>query len=283
MIEKGLFVWYGYYNDYRKRIEMIKKAGFDGVMIWWEDEVGDWPIDRFEMVRCANEAELTVFNIHMAGTDDNLMWNPDNAVREEHLKPIMKTIEEISDLGYNNLVLHLCERGDVPDPDVPLLRSIEALLPYAERNHVTLSLENTWRSDYLEYVWQAFPGVKELGFCFDTSHANLRDQFFLLEKYNHLLSALHISDNDGAADRHWLPFDGDIDFTSKVLPFLKGKDVPFTMELFSDLKKYPDEQEFLCLAHQRISTLAEDMAKLGEKSDANMEKEKNDLFFPFSK
>jgi sugar phosphate isomerase/epimerase len=103
-----------------------------------------------------------------------------------------------------------------------------------------------------------------------------------LEKYNHLLSALHISDNDGAADRHWLPFDGDIDFAEKVLPHLKGKDIPFTMELFSDLKKYPDEQEFLCLAHQRITKLAEDMEKLGETSDTNTEAEKNDLFFPFS-
>lgn len=95
------------------------------------------------MVRRANDLELTVFNIHMAGTDDNLMWSPDVAVREEHLKPIKKTIEEIADLGYNNLVLHLCVRREVPDPGVPLLRSIKSLLPYAERNHVTFSLENT--------------------------------------------------------------------------------------------------------------------------------------------
>ncbi|MBQ4092193.1 MAG: hypothetical protein IJC82_02620, partial [Firmicutes bacterium] len=105
MRENGLFVWYGYFNDYRKRIEKIINAGFDGVMIWWEDEEGDWPISRFEMVRRANDMELTVFNIHMSGTDDNAIWNTDNFTREKHLKPICKTIEEISDLGFNNLVL----------------------------------------------------------------------------------------------------------------------------------------------------------------------------------
>lgn len=285
MKEKGLFVWYGYYNDYRKRIELIKDAGFDGVMLWWEDETGDWPIDRFEMVRRANEAELTVFNIHMAGTDDNAIWSSDNYIREKHLIPICKTIEEIADLGYTNLVLHLCERGDVPDPALPLLHSIEALLPYAEDNHVTLSLENTWRADYPEYVWQAFPGVKELGFCFDTSHANLKDQFYLLEKYGHLLSALHISDNDGSADQHRLPFDGAIDFSQRVLPFLKGKEVPFTMELFADTKVYPEEEAFLRLAYDRISRLAaetEALEREAEDSEEETKERQRDFLFPFS-
>ena len=281
MRKTGLFCWYGYYNDYRKRIEMIKNAGFDGVMLWWEDDMGDWPIDRFEMARRAEEAELTLFNIHMAGTDDNAIWNTDNFTREKHLKPIQKTIEEIAAIGLDNLVLHLCEKGDVPEPNLPLLHSIEALLPYAEENRVTLSLENTWRADYLTYVWEAFPGVKELGFCFDTSHANLRDQFYLLEKYGNRLSALHISDNDGSADQHRPPFDGNIDFSNKVLPFLKGNNTPFTMELIADRKQYPNEEDFLRIAYERISKLAEEMDELEKEKDETSETKKKDTLFPF--
>ena len=281
MKEKGIFAWYGYFNDYRSRVEKIKTVGFDGLMLWWEDEIGDWPISRFEMARRAEEAELKVFNIHMAGIDDNAIWSSDRSTREHHLKSFYQTIEEIAALGYHNLVMHLCERGDVPAPGIDLLHSMEALLPVAEANKMTLSLENTWRADYLEYVWQAFPGVKELGFCFDSSHANLKDQFYLLENHGGRLSALHLSDNDGSADQHRLPFDGEIDFENKVLPFLTDNDVPFTMELIADRKQYPDEEEFLRIAYRRITELAGKTEELKGKEEEAPSKE-NNLFFPFS-
>ena len=35
MRETGIFGWYGYYNDFLRRIEKIKETGFDGVMLWW--------------------------------------------------------------------------------------------------------------------------------------------------------------------------------------------------------------------------------------------------------
>lgn len=251
----GIFSWYGFFNDYNKRIEMIKTAGFDGIMLWWEDEDCPWPITRGEMVRRARELDLKVFNIHMSGSEDNAMWSDDKALRESHLEPIRRTIAEIAEFDLHNLVVHLCERGDVPAPNKNLLHSIESLIPVAEQYNTILSLENTWRSDYLEAVWQEFP-VKELGFCFDTSHANLRDQFYLAEKYNHLLSAYHLADNDGLEDRHWLPFDGEIDF-KRVMPFLKGKGIPYTLELIANKELYPQEQEFLFEAKKRVDKLIE--------------------------
>ncbi len=273
MKKTGIFAWYGYFTDYRKRLERIKDAGFDGIMLWWEDEAGEWPIPRREMVRAALGCDLTIFNFHMAAVNDNDIWNSSLSIREGYLKPIRKTMEEMADLGYTNLVMHLCERGDVPDPNADLLRSIEYLLPYAEDNRITLSLENTWRADYLEYVYNAFPGVKELGFCFDTSHANLKDQFYLLQKYQHLLTALHLSDNDGTADQHRPPFDGNIDFSQKVTPYLTGSNLPYTLELIADQSRYPDERTFLKTARERVMRLLE----LEEKR--KQEEKKNDQMF----
>lgn len=273
MKKTGIFAWYGFYTDYRKRLELIKDAGFDGIMLWWEDEEGDWPISRREMLALAHEAELTVFNFHMAAVKDNDIWNSSISVREGYLKPICQTMEEMADLGYHNLVMHLCERGDVPDPNIDLLYSIEYLLPYAVDNRITLSLENTWRADYPEYVWNAFPGVAELGFCFDSSHANLKDQFYLLQKYQHLLTALHLSDNDSTADQHRLPFDGNIDFAQKVTPYLIGGNLPYTMELIADQRRYPDEKTFLKTAFHRVMRLLE----LEEKGI--QEEEKNEPMF----
>lgn len=32
----GIFSWFGYVMPMKERLELIKKAGFDGVTIWWE-------------------------------------------------------------------------------------------------------------------------------------------------------------------------------------------------------------------------------------------------------
>ena len=280
MRETGIFGWYGYYNDFLRRIEKIKETGFDGVMLWWEDEIGDAPISRFEMFRRCEEAALKVFNIHMAGENDDALWSTDKETRMRHLKPIYQTIEEISDLGCFNLVFHLCGKGELPEPSIHLLHSIETLLPYAEANRVILSAENTWRADYLTYVWEAFPGVKELGFCFDTSHANMgaEKQFSLLEQHKEKLSALHISDNDGMKNSHSLPFDGTIPFEKKVLPYLTETKVPFTLEVIADKKRYPEEDTFLKAAYESICELirkTEEIKEEQEETRKTMEKEAN--------
>ena len=254
MKKTGIFSWYGYFNDFCCRVENIKEAGFDGLMLWWEDDAGDWPHSRWEMVELTRKLGLEIFNTHIANIHEDFLWSDDDSIREKHLFLIRDTIEEISEVGLDNLVIHLCESGDVPPPGDSLFHSIEYLIPFAQKHKVTLSLENTWRSDYLEAVWQRYPH-EGLGFCFDTSHANLRHQFDLLKDHYDILTALHISDNDGLQDRHWPPFDGIIDYEKLVTPYLRKTDVPYTMELIADRKRYPDEQAFLKLAKERIDRL----------------------------
>ena len=250
----GIFSWYGYFSDYRHRLEIIKNAGFDGIMLWWEDDEGDWPYSIQRMVEMARENELEIFNVHIPNIHENFLWSEDRALREKHMFTIENTICEMADAGLFNLVIHLCESDNVPLPGDALFQSMEYIIPIARQNGVTLSLENTWRSDYLEAVWNRYPEAN-LGFCFDSSHANLRHQFDLLANHYDKLTALHLSDNDGVWDRHWPPFDGVIDFATLVTPYLKKTDVPYTMELISDTQKYPDETEFLKIAKERIDRL----------------------------
>lgn len=250
----GVFSWFGYFDDYQKRIELIKEAGFDGLMLWWEDDVGQWPYGRRQMVTMAKDCGLEIFNTHIANIHEDFLWSEDTALREKHLFLIRDTICEIAEEGIDNLVIHLCESDDIPSPGKYLFKSIEYLIPFAREHKVTLSIENTWRDDYLEAVWQEFP-EDCLGFCFDSSHANLRRHFGLLAKHYDKLTALHLSDNDGLGDRHWLPFDGEIDFASLVTPYLKRTDIPYTMELISNREKYPDAKTFLLEAKQRIDRL----------------------------
>ena len=34
----GVFSWCGYFSDFSQRLEWINEAGFDGLMLWWEDD-----------------------------------------------------------------------------------------------------------------------------------------------------------------------------------------------------------------------------------------------------
>ncbi len=161
----------------------------------------------------------------------------------------------MADADLHQLVIHLCERGDIPDAPKELLYSMEDILPYAEANRTVLAIENTWRDDYLDLVFQEFP-VKEVGFCYDTSHGQLRSHQGMLERWGHLLVANHISDNDLVEDRHWLPFDGEIDF-APLMKRLSPADMPYTLEVVTNQKLYPKSEDFLSAAYEKALKLRE--------------------------
>lgn len=47
----GIFSWFGFVMPLRKRLELIKNAGFDVTSLWWEDEEGNPPTRKDEMPR----------------------------------------------------------------------------------------------------------------------------------------------------------------------------------------------------------------------------------------
>ncbi len=56
--------------------------------------------------------------------------------------------------------------------------------------------------------------AENVGVCWDTGHARLQglDQYRAIKALGKHLVTTHIHDSDGVADRHLLPFDGDIDW-----------------------------------------------------------------------
>ena len=101
---------------------------------------------------------------------------------------------------------------------------LDFLVPVAKEMGITICLENLYdsvggrliegpccdagkmaaRIDKMNEKYQA----EVLGFCLDTGHANLTG--INLEKFivamGHRIKVLHIHDNDGVEDLHWLPF-----------------------------------------------------------------------------
>ena len=120
-----------------------------------------------------------------------------------------------------------------------LLFSMDRLLPVAEKQGVTLGLENRAHyhelpgSDDFERLLAEFAGGP-VGYWHDTGHAHLAEKLtivtsgYLLEKYADNLLGIHIHDAIGLED-HLPPGTGEIDFKA-IKPHLKP-DIPLVVEL----------------------------------------------------
>lgn len=97
-------------------------------------------------------------------------------------------------------------------------RSLASLTPKARALNLRLAVE-TMPPEWLPAgVSEAAELVRDLdpdtiGFCLDTNHANLTgDLPTIVRSLGSRLWNVHLSDNDGLRQQHWLPFQGIIDW-----------------------------------------------------------------------
>ena len=171
--------------------------------------------------------------------------------RESMLTRNRLAIEIAADMGVDTITIHI---GN-PRPEYAgytadqlcdaAKRSLEELLPCAERCGVVICIENIWfPTTHPGRVLEIFDAVRSdfLGICYDAGHANLMDRGRLyddcaakkawegwgeipweehcLERFLPHIVNTHLHDNDGSFDQHLLPGDGNISW-EKIVPLLK--------------------------------------------------------------
>ena len=208
------------------------------------------------------------------GGDLFLLSSPDRDERNRAVDRTIRTIEMANDLEAGAVVLHcgkveidaeiqklhgFFQENSIVTPGAQtfigqkfkaletskpayldsLLFSLDRLLPQAEKQGVTLGLEN--RAHYhelpgsgdFEQLLAEFAGGP-LGYWHDTGHAHLAEKLtivplgFLLDKYAPDLVGVHLHDAVGLQD-HLPPGSGEIDFNT-VKPHLKPE-IPVILEL----------------------------------------------------
>jgi len=150
------------------------------------------------------------------------------------LEKLYPWIDMYEAMGIKNMVLH-CDnmietkltRQEKIEKNIEKLR---LLADYIKDKYVTICLENLRplvpgqeelidrNADDLLYMIDRI-GSGKFGICLDTGHLNLtdKDQLAFIYKAGAKLKALHITDNDGTADQHLMPFNrGEIDFEKIV-------------------------------------------------------------------
>ncbi len=267
MTDVGVYSYFGYSLPFDERLETIRQAGFRITSIGLGEEE--------ELVRAGREDEMPgrarskgLFVEYAHAPDDlcNKLWSDCGEERRETRRKYVSYVNFCEKHSIPTLVVHVSRsKGDQPaPPGVEGLQVLEYLVKHGEGSNVRIAVENTQKPEYLDYLFSRISSPC-FGLCYDTSHDFLYSPQpgLLLERWGHLLLATHISDNDGLADRHWLPKEGVVDWNKVKACFpLKTYAGSLNLEIFPKAPESESPLGFLKRAHERI-TWVEDMLRAG--------------------
>ncbi len=171
---------------------------------------------------------IETFHIPFAREDDIAAFY--ETERRAAVANVSRWMERAALAGATVCIQHpTCNRYSVDDegPDRYLsqvAKSLETLLPLAERLGLTVALENMLpaaggrfcsRPEHFARLGALFP-VRALGWCLDTGHAlvagGIEGAGLFFEAMRDRLAAFHLADNAGDRDSHLAPGRGRVDW-----------------------------------------------------------------------
>lgn len=201
-------------------LRAIAEAGFTHVH-WchqWNTDFLYGPAEISQIGSWLREFGLKLLDLHGSAGREKCWWSGRESERLAGVELVENRLRMTAELGGSSVVMHVPQlpagMESAPDCD-RVRRSVDALLPVIRRVGVRLAFENMGDDDF-RFLRQLLGeyGTDAVGICYDCGHGNLREGLGLshLETVKDRLIAVHLHDNDGAKDRHWVPFTGSVDF-----------------------------------------------------------------------
>ena len=261
MRKYGIFSWFSYGLPIKKRLELIKEAGFDAVTLWWGEK------GRMKQPDMARKMGLIVENVHAPFLRANSIWE-DNQAGDRYLDSLLGCIKECSELSVPVLVVHITDFGDEPEISDVGLDRLKKLVEFAGNKRINIALENTC---FLQPLKHAFDNIdsENLGFCYDCGHENFGTPYVdWLSLFGNRLLTVHLDDNFGDSDAHLLPFDGKADWERITESLKKCRHTEFLSLEVDFNKKLPeshiyndlDAGDYLKLAYTRLKNIGESIS-----------------------
>lgn len=249
-----IFDWFGYEAPHKERYQLIKQAGFDGVLLYWSNEFGN--IDYKHNAELARYEGLFVENIHTSFDNINDIWM-DNLNDNEITDYLIQCVEDCKEYEIPTMIVHITSGENPPKANMLGINRIRKITERAEKWGVNVALENLRNVENMRVVFDHINSSR-LGFCFDSGHQNYRSKNIdLLSMYGDRLMAIHLHDNDESDDQHRMPFDGNINWgiVMKKLNYIYYKG-PTALEITNmGYEHIKEPGEFLAIALERAKRL----------------------------
>ena len=176
-----------------------------------------------------HQAGIRIWSVHAPFGDSHSLSHLDESTRRRAVEYHKFVLERIAlagaSAGSPMAIIHPGSHArdeEIPRMISPLLNSLEALLPVAERLGVQLGLENMLPHHPGSDFWELRKVVEEMGskwlrVCFDAGHAHVAGGVREgMEVLKDLVTTFHLADNDGTRDMHLQPPYGTIPWDSFI-------------------------------------------------------------------
>ncbi len=229
--------------------DMIAEHGFFTLEIWGMRPHVEYDDPR--AVECLSglliERDIRVASVHAPvyrSIEDALaghwlsLTNEDHDGRDQALLETEKVIRFARRLGAERVILHPGEAGD-PWDAVTRERfqgSLDRLMRTAEKEEIWLALENiTSELSVTEHLMVMLDQYdpERVGVCLDLGHLNLNEEpVRAIKCCGPRLGTIHVHDNDGQWDAHFVPGRGNMDWVAIVSALREeGYGGPFIYEI----------------------------------------------------
>jgi sugar phosphate isomerase/epimerase len=252
----GIFSWFGWRIHISQRAQFIKNAGFDATCLWWADDEKANTGSLDDLPKIVRNSGLEIDNIHVPFKEAYLLSSENISERRKMIDLHKQWVDDCARHNIKKLVFHPCpDRPNPPAPTKLLLDSVSEILKFAESAKVILAVENTRKSDYVDFVLEQLDS-DYLRFCYDSGHDFIWSNrpIEILKKWGHKLAATHLHDNMGSDDDHLLPFTGKIDWRKIVSNWPKDYKGVLMLEVLGD-DKIQSAESFLSAAFESITKL----------------------------
>ncbi len=210
------------------------------------------------------ESDVRILDVHGCHPHPPADLSSDGQDQRELAVSLLRhRIEMTHRLGGDAVVYHVPTRHVAASQHIDYfiagLKQVETL---ARTLGICVALENHYIPENdisaMDAAFAAFD-ADFIGFTFDPGHALISGNMdWLLRNCGSRLRVLHLNDNDGAGDRHWMPLDreGKADWLA-IMRFIaeSAYDKPLQMEIRSHPQRYGEHDDFLAKAYQTMQTL----------------------------
>lgn len=208
-------------------LEKVKEAKVEGVEIWGEHPRAKDYLDLSYHLGLKTGLHLPFHDLNLA--------TPDEGVAKRTMEVLTEWLKRLGDRGAVHAVLHggyAWASENRPEALSRVIERLNVLKGKAKQAGVELLLENLI-PDQLRYThtvastvneWNHLLTDAEVGACLDIGHLAVsgEDRRETVHLLGDKLHSVHYSDNDGKADLHLLPGDGEI--ASGIMDVLDTED-----------------------------------------------------------